>query len=585
MKRHLLCLLSFVLLPTLSHSAVIYVKTGGTGTGASWSNAFGNLQDAIAASNAGDQIWIAQGVYTPPNTGDRLISFVLKPNVRIYGGFAGTETALTQRDSTLATRRTILSGEVQGDGTDNNNVYNVVSIKDLNEPVYLNSLVITKGYGEEIGGNSIPSESFGAAINVYYATAYLDHLEVTGNTAMWGGGMFIFESTVIANNIRVKQNKSKIFGGGIAIDYIAGQPEKKTFVSIKNADISENESISGTSFGIGGGIFARGRSNGSVNDTIILDNTKLKSNTAALYGGGAYLESATFLLSRLEITANKATDFFGGGLFFDGSGLRIAHDLLIANNTASGFNGIGAGIFASGPGKTRLINVTMANNTASVHADQIYADAEMYLQNCIIDSVSNGISDIGKHTHPDVPTKYVEFKNCLLGGHIPGYFINGGANIEGTSPGFVSSGNYQLSQTSPAIDAGNNSFRTVSYAGDLIGNPRIDNSIVDRGAYEFQSQGPNSVAVAKNDLRLDVFPNPANDFATIVFKSGPVPGKMNLRITDITGRTVRQATLILVNGRNSCPVDLSGLSGGMYHLVLETTASEHKIYAGRIVKR
>ena len=176
MKKHLLCLLAFALLPLLSHSTIIYVKTGGTGTGTSWSNAFGNLQDALTASNPGDQVWIAQGVYMPPNTGNRTISFAIKPDVRIYGGFAGTETSLTQRDSTLITRRTILSGEVQGDGVDTNNVYNVVGIKDQDEPVYLNSLVVTKGYGEEIGGNHIPTESYGAAINVYHATVVLDHV-------------------------------------------------------------------------------------------------------------------------------------------------------------------------------------------------------------------------------------------------------------------------------------------------------------------------------------------------------------------------------------------------------------------------
>lgn len=584
MKKHLLCLLAFALLPLLSHSTIIYVKTGGTGTGTSWSNAFGNLQDALTASNPGDQVWIAQGVYTPPNTGNRTISFAIKPNVRIYGGFAGTETSLTQRDSTLITRRTILSGEVQGDGVDTNNVYNVIGIKDQNEPVYLNSLVVTKGYGEEIGGNHIPTESYGAAINVYQATVVLNHVEVSDNTAICGGGISIHKASMIARDIRVKQNKARIFGGGILIDY-SFQNIGKMYVSITGSEISENEAGPDYPGAMGGGIFARGRHYSGAYDTVILDNTRLQDNTATAYGGGAYLEGAAFLLNRLQITSNEATEYFGGGLFLDGGGLRIAHDLLITDNTASGFNGIGAGVFAAGTGKTHLINVTMANNIASFHANQIYADAEVYLQNCIIDSVYNGISDIGKHTHPDVPTKYVEFKNCLLGGHIPGYFVNGGNNIQGSNPGFVSSGNYQLLQTSPAIDAGNNAFRSVSYTGDLIGNPRIDNNTVDLGAYEFQSEVPNSIATIENDLKLEVFPNPTGDIATIIVRGDRISRKASLRMTDIAGRTVRQTALIMEKGRNAYPVDLSGLPGGVYHLVVETTTPEPERYTGRVVKQ
>ena len=64
----------------------------GSGNGSSWANA-SSLQNAIANANANNQIWVRRGTY--------LISGTLNPdqyNLHIYGGFAGNETALNQRN-------------------------------------------------------------------------------------------------------------------------------------------------------------------------------------------------------------------------------------------------------------------------------------------------------------------------------------------------------------------------------------------------------------------------------------------------------------------------------------------------------
>ncbi|CCQ50309.1 hypothetical protein [Crocosphaera watsonii] len=55
--------------------AIIYVKSGSTGNGSSWNSAFGTLQSAIAAAQAGDQIWVAAGTYTPTTGLDRNLLF------------------------------------------------------------------------------------------------------------------------------------------------------------------------------------------------------------------------------------------------------------------------------------------------------------------------------------------------------------------------------------------------------------------------------------------------------------------------------------------------------------------------------
>ncbi|WP_013334895.1 hypothetical protein [Gloeothece verrucosa] len=94
--------------------ATIYVKTGSTGNGSVWNNAYGNLTSAITATQSGDEIWVAAGIYKPTTGTDRTASFTLKNNVAIYGGFTDTETARNQRN--ITNNVTILSGEIGAAG-------------------------------------------------------------------------------------------------------------------------------------------------------------------------------------------------------------------------------------------------------------------------------------------------------------------------------------------------------------------------------------------------------------------------------------------------------------------------------------
>ena len=63
---------------------IIYVDSGattGNNDGSSWTDAFTDLQDALAASLRGDQIWVKAGEYKPHAGSDRSISFELKNGV------------------------------------------------------------------------------------------------------------------------------------------------------------------------------------------------------------------------------------------------------------------------------------------------------------------------------------------------------------------------------------------------------------------------------------------------------------------------------------------------------------------------
>src|SRR5262245_4911945 len=111
----ILVTLSLWLVPSLPARAagIIFVVPGGASaqTGASWSDAK-DLQAALTAATSGDQIWVKAGTYKPTTGTNRSATFQLKNGVALYGGFAGTESSLIQRDPTLNV--TILSGDLLG---------------------------------------------------------------------------------------------------------------------------------------------------------------------------------------------------------------------------------------------------------------------------------------------------------------------------------------------------------------------------------------------------------------------------------------------------------------------------------------
>lgn len=116
-RRHTLTLVAVVLLTTWPASAdVIYVDGDATGanSGSSWEDAYTDLQDALGVALSGDQVWVAQGTYKPSGpAGDVLATYQLLSGVGLYGGFAGGETELDQRDPDVNV--TVLSGDLNGD--------------------------------------------------------------------------------------------------------------------------------------------------------------------------------------------------------------------------------------------------------------------------------------------------------------------------------------------------------------------------------------------------------------------------------------------------------------------------------------
>ncbi len=88
-------------------------KATGHASGVDWENAYVTLNDALARANGGcgSEIWVTQGVYCPGN--DIPDNYEVPDNVKIFGGFNGTETQRNQRNWTL--NETVLCGFIDND--------------------------------------------------------------------------------------------------------------------------------------------------------------------------------------------------------------------------------------------------------------------------------------------------------------------------------------------------------------------------------------------------------------------------------------------------------------------------------------
>jgi hypothetical protein len=185
---------------------IYHVSTSGddNADGTSWAEAFATLQKALTVSSAGDEIWVAAGTYKPTPTTDRSVYFALKNGVSVYGGFAGTESALSQRN--WETNVTILSGDVDSDGTIANNSYHVV-VANTYATALLDGFTITGGNAEGFHGGGIYSSS---------GYARLSNLIISNSRAnQYGGGMYNVNGSPSLTNVTFSGNQSDDRGGGL----------------------------------------------------------------------------------------------------------------------------------------------------------------------------------------------------------------------------------------------------------------------------------------------------------------------------------------------------------------------------------
>jgi len=187
------CFLLFILLPALlsAQGQRWHVNPTATGqnNGTNWVNAFTNLHDALVVAQDGDEVWVAQGVYHPSETGNRSMAFEPWSGVRLYGGFAGTETQLADRP---ADGKSILDGDIGTPGDSLDNSYNLVYLYHPDSTTLIDGFVFRNAVANNPDGtNGQPGLSGGALyIDGANSIAYslIRNCAFENNTAQRDGG-------------------------------------------------------------------------------------------------------------------------------------------------------------------------------------------------------------------------------------------------------------------------------------------------------------------------------------------------------------------------------------------------------------
>ncbi len=212
-----------------------HVKHDATGAnnGSNWANAHVRLQDALANPACGE-IRVARGVYTPTDAGDPAISFAIRPGQRLYGGFAGTETSLGQRDP--ASHRTVLSGDlgrddvtdadgVVVDGADRrgSNSLRVVTIDGTTAAGRVTATTLLDGFAITAASSSLEGSGGGVYCNGrgagHECSPTLRNLLFSANMSDAGGGLYNFaddggRASPTLENVTFRNNTAANFGGG-----------------------------------------------------------------------------------------------------------------------------------------------------------------------------------------------------------------------------------------------------------------------------------------------------------------------------------------------------------------------------------
>ncbi len=320
----------------------------GNDDGTSWTDAYTDLQDALNDTNvaAGDQIWVADGNYFPTDGSDRSISFVLVEGVAVYGGFAGDETVLIDRD--WVTNVTTLSGDIGTVDVNSDNSFRVVIGAD---GAIIDGFTITQGQAD---ANSVV---YGAGVYCHNTAITIANCVIKNNHAeAYGGGMSVYMTDSVIRNCIFAENSAtagySARGGGLHIAFSSPTVINCLFVANTVSSIVEGEggairnsssspTITNCTFRansalLGGAIGNRGASSPVVTNSVFWGNSATSSGDE-IYN---YDEASDPNFSYCDIEGGINGSKCGGYDSIDGGG-NIDSDPYFADaNTPAGLDGV-----------------------------------------------------------------------------------------------------------------------------------------------------------------------------------------------------------------------------------------------------
>lgn len=335
-RRLALSLACLVGASAVSRADVIFVRADASpgGDGASWETALPELRDALIVAQSGDELWVAAGTYAPaPSGGDRNASFSLRSGVAIYGGFAGDETSVDQRDAFFNV--TTLTGDLNGDDEPEfanraDNSFQVVTAVDVAD-LLLDGLTIRGGYADGPGFGATPaSRDQGSGLNVYNSTPLIVNCTFVDNWSLNHGALNDHGASTLIDCV-FETNHSAQFGAGLYIHHDAA-----TFAD--GCSFRFN-----TAVGEGAGAYTR-----SMHGAMVMNSTFFGNE--ADHGAGFYqAEGSATHVDSCVFSENTGVTA-GGGIYGDRASPTITNCTFIDNHAGLGVQGGDGGGGGSGGG-------------------------------------------------------------------------------------------------------------------------------------------------------------------------------------------------------------------------------------------
>lgn len=429
--------LAFFLAGTAAaQSKTYYVSPQGGGDGSSWQSTL-TLTQALDSATAGDQIWV-QGFDTL--TGDNLYvapkeGFAVKSGVQLYGGFAGTESRLSQR-VTLGKPyqlkyRSVLSGDIQKNDT--------VGSVDLIFPA-----------------NGTRSDNATHVLSVN-----LDPTQASGNNNTYPT---VINGFSIGNGQAAGTGDAGK-GGGI---YVYGDNSKGGVFRIERCFLISNYATQGGAVYVDASVKSVNGETSLINQSVVFNNAAGDRAAVENQAGGIYLAGEATVVN---------TSIFNNG----NGGVRLSSGSKVVNATIARNTGAGVDMTAGGSGDAHVYNSIIWGNT------QLYLQNDPGFRNSAYHEVvssdpatpdENGNIYVAKENRgdkfgpmfdaPSVKTSYDRDFNWR----------------ESAYPLW----SWNVLEGSVMIDKGHNDYYDQNVYGseDMAGNPRISGDRISVGAYEYQ---------------------------------------------------------------------------------------------------
>ncbi len=444
-----------------------YVDADAVGwqTGMNWDDAFRSLHEALAVAVRGDQIWVAEGIYYPSATGDRSEAFEMYGGIKLYGGFVGGESDLSQRD--WEAHPTVLSGDIGMTDYKWDNSFNLLKVYESDISTVIDGLIFRDAYmgegegpcyqGKVVGdfyhnvnsfcGGALYVESAGTAVG---GGLVLSRCRFEGNAGLSGAGMTLLtleqtENIVIEHCSFVENDYTfsdwiaygpPVGGQGSGV-YICGGLVDGGTISVSNSIfLSNRASISG------GGLCFVSNHQGKIGDYLLsmslsVDSCQFIGNSAEYFGGGLHTElykdtdvkvaNSRFLNNSAgmgEFMYEFCNECSGGAMNiyisniapYDFEGTLLLENSVFSNNRAH----VAAAFFLWTMGESLVRNNLFEQNEVSEYASLAYTYGTPYMfwrSNTFVENVSAYyIGLFGSYSSHD----YFDFSNNVFWGNVAG---------------------------------------------------------------------------------------------------------------------------------------------------------------------